>query len=284
MEKRLDILIMEKYGLSRTQASRLIKAKEVTLPGQELKPSSKLTSEEFSKIKVNLPESQKSSAAAENIPLPIIYSDKDILIIHKPAGMVVHPACNNYSGTMVNALLYHCQDLSDIGGVIRPGIVHRLDKDTEGLLVVAKNNKAHQALSKQFEKHTINRKYLALAQGNVIQDEGTISGNLARSSQDRKKVVVTTSGGKTAVTHYQVLKRFNSMTLVEVSLETGRTHQIRVHFAYLGHPLIGDTVYNPDYKNKQTGLKLIAYKLGFIHPGTKKYIEFNAELPAWTKK
>jgi 23S rRNA pseudouridine1911/1915/1917 synthase len=284
MEKRLDILIMEKYGISRTQAARLVKEHKVNLSGQELKPATILSEEEFEKISVKLPETKPTSTAAENIPLPIIYSDPDLLIVHKPAGMVVHPACNNYSGTMVNALLYHCHDLSDIGGIKRPGIVHRLDKDTEGLLVVAKNNKTHQDLSKQFEKHSITRRYLALVQGNVMQDEGTISGNLARSSQDRKKVVVTTQGGKNAVTHYKVLKRFNSMTLVDIALETGRTHQIRVHFAYLGHPLIGDIVYNPEYKNKNTGLKLIAYKLGFIHPTTKKYIEFSAELPKWAKK
>lgn len=276
-------MIMEKYGISRTQAARLIKEHEVNLPGHELKPATILSEEEFEKISVKLPDPKPTAAAAENIPLPIVHSDPDLLVVNKPAGMVVHPACNNYTGTMVNALLYHCHDLSDIGGVKRPGVVHRLDKDTSGLLVVAKNNKAHQFLSKQFEKHTITRRYLALVQGDLQHDEGTIHGNLARSTQDRKRVVVTTQGGKNAVTHYKVVKRFNSMTLVDVALETGRTHQIRVHLAYLGHPLIGDTVYNPEYKNKKSSLKLIAYKLGFIHPSTKKYIEFSAELPKWAK-
>ena len=286
-KKRLDLLIVEKYGLSRTQAARLINDGQVSSPDQEqkkLKSANLFTPEEFEKFTVKVPPPGKTAAQAEDLPLKIVYQDKDLLIVHKAAGMVVHPACNNYSGTMVNALLHHCQGLSDIGGVIRPGIVHRLDKDTEGLLVVAKNNKTHQALSKQFEKHTITRKYLALVQGDLPKAEGTITGQLGRSAQDRKKIAVLTSGGKKAVTHYKVLKRFNSATLVDVTLETGRTHQIRVHFAYLGHPLIGDPIYNKDYQNKKSTLKLVAYKLGFIQPTTKKYLEFTAELPAWAKK
>lgn len=284
MKQRLDKWIFEKYGISRTQATRLIDTGFVTWGNKPVKSSLLLTEEEFSTVKVAIPETKKTTITAEAIPLKIVYEDHDLLVIHKPIGMVVHPACGNLSGTMVNALLHHCQDLSGIGGVERPGIVHRLDKDTEGLLVVAKNDQTHRFLSKQFEKHTITRHYLALVRGNIATDHGTITGNLARSNQDRKKVVVVTNGGKKAVTHYTVLKRFNTATLVDVSLETGRTHQIRVHFAYIGHPLIGDPVYNKDYNNKNTVQCLIAYKLGFIHPRTKKYCEFTAELPQWVEK
>ncbi len=283
-KKRLDLLVAEKYNISRTQAARLINDGDVKYKDLKLKSAHLFTAEEFEQFIVTIPEIKKSENEAENIPLKIVYDDADLLVIHKPIGLVVHPACGNLSGTMVNALLHHVKDLSDIGGVKRPGIVHRLDKDTEGLLVVAKNNKTHQQLSKQFERHTITRKYLALAQGNLPQDEGSITGNLGRSRQDRKKMAVVTIGGKKAVTHYQVIRRFNSATLVEVTLETGRTHQIRVHFAYIGHPLLGDTVYNKDYQNKKTILKLIAYKLGFIHPTSKEYIEFTAELPKWSKR
>jgi 23S rRNA pseudouridine1911/1915/1917 synthase len=283
-EKRLDLWIMEKYDISRTQAKHLIDNGAVVLPGKSVKPSLVISEEIFATVTVTIPEPTSTAIGAEDIPLKIIYEDQDLLVVHKPVGMVVHPACGNYSGTLVNALLHHCKKLSVIGGVERPGLVHRIDKDTEGLLVIALNDKAHQHLSKQFEKHTITRKYLALVQGNLKNDHGTIEGALARSNQDRKKVVVVTSGGKKAITHYTVLKRLNSVTLVEVTLETGRTHQIRVHFASISHPLIGDPTYNPDYNGKDTVQRLIAYKLGFIHPRTKKYLEFTAELPAWTKQ
>jgi 23S rRNA pseudouridine1911/1915/1917 synthase len=256
----------------------------VTWKNKPTKSSLQLTAEEFATVVVDIPAATRSDISPENIPLKIIYEDSDLLIIHKPIGMVVHPACGNLSGTLVNALMHYCKDLSGIGGVKRPGIVHRIDKDTEGLLVVAKHDQAHQFLSKQFEKHTITRHYLALVRGNIQTDSGTITGNLARSKQDRKKVAVVSSGGKKAITHYIVIKRFNTVTLVDVSLETGRTHQIRVHFAYIGHPLIGDPVYNKDYNNKNTVQCLIAYKLGFIHPRTKKYCEFTAELPQWVEK
>lgn len=284
MKQRLDKWIFEKYDMSRTQATRLIDTGFVTWKNKPVKSSLQLTAEEFATVSVTIPEATKSSVVPEAIPLHIVHEDKDLLVVHKPVGMVVHPACGNLSGTLVNALMHHCQDLSGIGGVERPGIVHRIDKDTEGLLVVAKNDQAHRFLSKQFEKHSITRHYLALVRGNIVTDAGTITGNLARSSQDRKKVAVVSSGGKKAVTHYTVVKRFNSVTLVDVSLETGRTHQIRVHFAHIGHPLIGDPTYNKDYNNKDTVQCLIAYKLGFIHPGTKKYCEFTAELPQWVKK
>lgn len=284
MKQRLDKWIFEKYGISRTQATRLIDTGYVTWHNKAVKSSLQLTAEEFATVSVTIPDAKKNNIAAENIPLKIIYEDSDLLVVHKPIGMVVHPACGNLSGTLVNALMHHCQDLSGIGGVERPGIVHRIDKDTEGLLVVAKNDQAHQYLSKQFEKHSITRRYLALVRGNIVTDNGTLRGDLARSKQDRKKVAVVTSGGKKAITHYTVVKRFNTVTLVDISLETGRTHQIRVHFAHIGHPLIGDPVYNKDYSNKNTVQCLIAYKLGFIHPRTKKYCEYTAELPQWVEK
>ncbi len=284
IKERLDILIMRKFNISRTQAARLIDEGKVTGTNGKLRSSTKFSATEFAALTIEPPVIKESSVQAENIPLKIVYQDSDLLVVHKPAGMVVHPACGNYSGTMVNALLFHCHDLSDIGGIKRPGIVHRLDKDTEGLLVVAKNNKTHQALSKQFEKHSITRKYLALVSGDLPKNEGTITGNLARSSADRKKITVVQNKGKHAVTHYKVMKRHNTATLVEVELETGRTHQIRVHFAHLQHPLVGDIVYNKEYAKKESSLKLMAFKLGFIHPTTKKYLEFTAELPEWVKK
>jgi 23S rRNA pseudouridine1911/1915/1917 synthase len=283
--QRLDKWIGQKYGISRTLAASLIDRGLVVWPAEKkLKNSLLLTAEEFAQCRVTLPPLEKTKLQAQNIPLKIIYEDADLLVIHKPVGLVVHPACGNPDNTLVNALLYHCRNLSGINGQERPGIVHRLDKDTEGLLVAAKHDTAHKFLSKQFEKHTITRKYLALASGNIVKDYGVISGNLNRSRQNRKKIAVVSSGGKKAVTHYKVLKRFNSMTLLEVELETGRTHQIRAHLAYLGHPLIGDPVYNADYQQKNTHQCLIAYRLGFIHPRTKKYIEFDAELPKWAKK
>jgi len=284
MDQRLDKWIMEKYGISRTLAASLIDRGLVICAGRKLKNSLRMTETEFAQCQVTIPPAKKSSLQPENIPLNIIYEDADVIVIHKPIGMVVHPACGNLTGTLVGALLYHCRNLSGINGELRPGIVHRIDKDTEGLLVAAKNDTAHKFLSKQFEKHTITRKYLALVSGNLRNDSGTISGNLSRSRQDRKKIAVVSNGGKTAVTHYTVLKRFNSMTLIEAQLETGRTHQIRAHLAYIGHPLLGDPVYNADYKTKNSHQCLIAYQLGFVHPRTKKYMEFSAELPEWTKK
>lgn len=283
-KERLDILIMRKLNISRTLAARLIDEGKVSGSADKLRSSTRFSSAEFENLSIENPETKKIEIKAENIPLKIVYQDSDLLVVHKPAGMVVHPACGNYNNTMVNALLFHCHDLSDVGDVKRPGIVHRLDKDTEGLLVVAKNNQTHQLLSKQFEKHTVTRKYLALVSGDLTKDEGTITGNLARSSANRKKIAVVKDKGKHAITHYQVIKRHNTSTLVEVELETGRTHQIRVHFAYLQHPLIGDIVYNKDYAKKESDLRLIAFRLGFIHPTTKKYLEFTAELPEWVKK
>ncbi|MDR1113731.1 MAG: RluA family pseudouridine synthase [Candidatus Margulisbacteria bacterium] len=282
--QRLDKWIMSRHNISRTLAASLIDRGLVVCAGRKLKNSLQLTEAEFTQCRVTIPPAQKTDIKAQNIPLKIIYEDADLIVIHKPVGLVVHPACGNPDNTLVNALLYHCRDLSGLNGQERPGIVHRLDKDTEGLLVAAKHDAAHKFLSKQFEKHTITRKYLALAAGNIVKDHGVISGNLNRSRQDRKKIAVVSSGGKKAVTHYKVLQRFNSMTLLEVELETGRTHQIRAHLAYIGHPLIGDTVYNADYRQKNTHQCLIAYRLGFIHPQTKKYMEFDAELPKWAKK
>ncbi|MDR1997987.1 MAG: RluA family pseudouridine synthase [Candidatus Margulisbacteria bacterium] len=284
MPQRLDKWLMEKHGVSRTRAASLIDKGLVVCPGRKLKNALRLSEAEFARCQVTIPPVEKTALKAENIPLNIIYEDADLIVIHKPAGLVVHPACGNLTGTLVNALLYHCRDLSGINGQERPGIVHRIDKDTAGLLVAAKNDTAHKFLGRQFEQHTITRKYLALASGNIVKDYGTISGNLNRSQQDRKKIAVVSSGGKKAVTHYTVLKRFNSMTLIEAVLETGRTHQIRAHLAYIGHPLIGDPVYNEAYKNKNSQQCLIAYKLGFKHPRTKKYLEFTAELPEWAQK
>ncbi|WP_297435003.1 RluA family pseudouridine synthase [uncultured Clostridium sp.] len=243
----------------------------------------KLKLKEGDKILISIPEVEILKVEAEDIPLEIIYEDSDIIVVNKPKGMVVHPAIGHFNGTLVNALLHHCKDLSGINGVARPGIVHRIDKDTSGILVVAKNDNAHNDLARQFKEHTIKREYVAIVEGRMGKEEGTIDAPLARHAKDRMKYAVV-RGGKNAITHYKTLEVYNSCSLIKCNLETGRTHQIRVHLAFISHPLLGDTVYGlKRQKLVSTGQALHAKKLGFIHPATKKYIEFNSELPEYVK-
>ena len=277
---RLDTFISEELEeVSRSYAAALALEGKITLRGKPLKKNYKLNAGEI--IEIELPEPEVLSLEPENIPLDIIYEDSDLLVVNKPQGMVVHPAAGNLSGTLVNALMYHCGDsLSAINGVIRPGIVHRIDKDTAGLLVVAKNNNAHIALADQLKAKKANRRYLALVVGNV-KEGGTVNKPIGRSLNDRKKMGVI-SGGREAVTHYTPLEHYNGYTLLECVLETGRTHQIRVHMASIGHPIAGDKVYGAkNEKIKAEGQLLFAKTLGFDHPVTGEYMEFTASLPEW---
>lgn len=231
-----------------------------------------------------LPKPEELNVEPENIPLDILYEDDDLLVVNKPKGMVVHPAAGHSSGTLVNAVLYHCRgNLSGINGVLRPGIVHRIDMDTTGALVICKSDFAHQSLAEQLSVHSITRKYRAIVHGNLKEDEGTVRGAIGRHPTDRKKMAINERNGKPAVTHYRVLERFGNYTYIECQLETGRTHQIRVHMASIGHPLLGDAVYGPKkcpVKNLQ-GQTLHAMVLGFIHPRTGAYMEFEAPLPEY---
>ncbi|MFQ9894279.1 MAG: RluA family pseudouridine synthase [Emergencia sp.] len=234
------------------------------------------------RIKIIIPPPEVLEVQPEDIPLDIVYEDEDVLVVHKPKGMVVHPAVGNYTGTLVNAIMFHCGDrLSSINGVIRPGIVHRIDKDTSGLLMIAKNDAAHESLSEQLSEHTITRRYQALVYHNLKEDEGTIDAPIGRDPSNRLRQAVTDrEHGKRAVTHYRVLERFGKYTLIEASLETGRTHQIRVHMAHIKHPLVGDLVYGPKKAQmKVEGQLLHAKVLGFVHPRTNEYMEFEAPLP-----
>lgn len=232
-------------------------------------------------VEITIPQPERLEVEAEDIPLDIVYEDDELLVVDKPAGMVVHPAPGNHSGTLVNALMYHCGDaLSSINGVIRPGIVHRIDKDTSGLLMVAKTDRAHNALSVQLAEHSITRRYKAIVYSNIKEDEGTVDKPIGRDPGNRLRNAVVYTNSKNAVTHYRVLERFGGFTLVEAVLETGRTHQIRVHMAYIRHPLLGDTLYGPA-KNRYGAKRqmLHAGVLGFVHPVTGEYMEFNSPLP-----
>ena len=232
-------------------------------------------------VEITIPQPERLEVEAEDIPLDIVYEDDELLVVDKPAGMVVHPAPGNHSGTLVNALMYHCGDaLSSINGVIRPGIVHRIDKDTSGLLMVAKTDRAHNALSAQLAEHSITRRYKAIVYSNIKEDEGTVDKPIGRDPGNRLRNAVVYTNSKNAVTHYRVLERFGGFTLVEAVLETGRTHQIRVHMAYIRHPLLGDTLYGPA-KNRYGAKRqmLHAEVLGFVHPVTGEYMEFNSPLP-----
>lgn len=264
---------------SRESLKKLFKEGEVFLNDEKVKPSRKLIAGE--RVKVNLPEPEVLDVIAENIPINIVYEDEDVVIVDKPQGMVVHPANGNYSGTLVNALMYHVKDLSSINGVIRPGIVHRIDKDTSGLLIIAKNDNAHNHLAAQFKEHSINRRYKTICHGIIHENSGTIDAPIGRDKIKRKEMCVTQSNSKRAVTHFDVIKRYDKYTFLDVHLETGRTHQIRVHLKYISHPVIGDKVYglNSQIDRPFKGQLLHAYKLGFIHPKTNEYMEFNSELP-----
>ncbi len=237
------------------------------------------------KVEIEIPDPVKYEAKAENIPLDIIYEDNDLIVVNKPKGMVVHPASGNFEGTLVNALLYHCKDnLSGINGVLRPGIVHRIDKNTSGLLIVAKNDKAHKHLAQQIKKHSFTREYEAIVLGNVKDDKGTVSAPIGRHHIDRKRMAVTERNSKNAVTHYEVIARYKGYTHIKCILETGRTHQIRVHMAYIGHPVSGDDVYGSKKEKVDfTGQCLHARKIGFVHPTSEKYLEFTSELPEYFK-
>lgn len=274
---RLDKALAELTDLSRTVANEQIKLGQVLVNGQAKK--AKYTVQEGDVISYQIPEVEEVEYVAENLPLEIIYEDKDVAVVNKPQGMVVHPSAGHTSGTLVNALLYHIRDLSGINGVLRPGIVHRIDKDTSGLLMVAKNDQAHLKLAEELKAQKSLRKYLAIVHGNLPNDRGVIEAPIGRSEKDRKKQAVTAKG-KEAVTRFQVLERFGDYTLVELTLETGRTHQIRVHMAYIGHPVAGDETYGPRKTLKGHGQFLHAQTLGFTHPSTGEVMTFTAEAPA----
>ena len=282
--KRLDVFLSEKIeDATRSYIKTLIDDGKITVNLAKVKAGYKLKIGDS--IDVEIVEKKPENIVAEDIPLDIVYEDEDIIIVNKPKGMVVHPANGNYTGTMVNSLMNsHKDNLSSINGVIRPGIVHRIDKDTSGILVVAKNDNAHKKLSEQFKIHSIKRKYIALVKGIIKEDKLTIDRPIGRSIKDRKKMAVTEKNSRRAITHISVLKRFYSsnVTLIEAELETGRTHQIRVHMAYLHHPLVGDEVYGKkDSKFKVNGQMLHAKYLGFIHPTSGKFVEFDSPLPEY---
>ena len=281
---RIDKIIPVLYDeLSRSSAQQLIEDGLVLVNGAVC--NKKTTVKCGDEIEITLPEPTVLSVDAENIPLDIVYEDEHLLVVNKPKGMVVHPAAGNYNGTLVNALMYHCGDsLSGINGVIRPGIVHRIDKDTSGLLVVAKTDTAHRGLAEQIKEHSFTRIYNTVVVGNIKDDKGTIDAPIGRHPKDRKKQAVTDKNSKNAVTHYEVLERFNGFTFLKVTLETGRTHQIRVHMAYRGNPVAGDAVYgNPKKTYGLEGQCLNASTIGFIHPVTGEYLEFTTELPEYFK-
>lgn len=284
-EERVDkCLNMLMDSLSRSYIQKLLVNGDVTVNDKTVKPSYRVSAEDA--IRLMLPPSVVPDILPEEIPLSILYEDRDVIVVDKPKGMVVHPAPGHYEGTLVNALMYHCgSELSGINGVLRPGIVHRIDRDTTGSVIACKNDNAHNEIARQLKEHTIVRKYQAIVQGILKEEEGTVHTLIGRHPADRKKMAVVDRGGKDAITHYRVLERFSNTTYIECRLETGRTHQIRVHMAYLGHPLLGDLVYgakNNPYK--LTGQTLHAGILGFMHPVTGKYIETKAPLPEYFKK
>ena len=274
--QRLDKAVAELMDLSRSLANEQIKDGRILVNGQAKK--AKYAVKEGDVISYELPEPEVVEYVAEDIPLEIVYQDEDVAVVNKPQGMVVHPSAGHTSGTLVNALMYHIQDLSGINGVLRPGIVHRIDKDTSGLLMIAKNDQAHVALADELKDKKSLRKYWAIVHGNLPNDRGVIEAPIGRSEKDRKKQAVTAKG-KPALTRFQVLERFGDYSLVELQLETGRTHQIRVHMAYIGHPVAGDEVYGPRKTLKGHGQFLHARTLGFTHPRTGEVLEFTAEAP-----
>lgn len=282
---RIDKLISELMdSLSRSYIKKLIDDDKVKCNEKSVKASYNVS--EGDRIELEIPPLEVPEIVPQDIPLDILYEDNDVLIVNKPKDMVVHPAAGHYEGTIVNAVMYHCKDnLSGINGVMRPGIVHRIDKDTTGSVIICKNDNAHIKIAEQLKEHSINRVYHAICYGVLKEDEGDIDAPIGRSQTDRKKMAVVKSGGKEAFTHFRVLKRFeeDKMTYIECRLKTGRTHQIRVHMAHIGHPLLGDEVYGPARKSKfkTNGQCLHAKTLGFIHPTTGEYVEVDAPLPEY---
>ena len=281
---RLDVYLADQFvDMSRSYIQKIIKDKKVTVNGKIEK--AKYLVKEEDKIVIEIPKPKVLEVVPQDIPIEIVYEDDDIIIVNKPQGMVVHPAPGNYEGTLVNAILYHCKgNLSSINGVIRPGIVHRIDKDTSGILMIAKNNNAHNCLAEQLKDHSITREYEFICHGVFKEDNVTVDRPIGRNPKDRLKMAIVPNG-KRAVPHFEVIERFNGYTHVRARLETGRTHQIRVHAMSINHPLVGDPVYGPkNSKIKLNGQALHAKKLGFIHPTTKEYIEFDSELPDYFQK
>lgn len=282
--ERIDVYISGKLeDVSRSSVQKLISDGNITVNGKQIKSNYKIKLNDS--IRIILPEPEILDIVAEDIPLEIVYEDDDLAVINKPQGMVVHPAPGHYSGTLVNALMFHLKNLSSINGVMRPGIVHRLDMNTSGLMLVAKNDKSHNFLAECLKEHSINRIYYALVEGNIKDDSGVIDAPLGRSEKDRKKRTVTYKNSKNAVTNYWVIERFGKYTLIKCKLETGRTHQIRVHMKYIGHPVVGDDVYgSKTNKFNLNGQLLHSKSVGFVHPSTKEYIEFESDLPGYFKK
>lgn len=281
--RRLDVYVAEITEITRSYAAKIIEDGGVSVGGKSADKKYRLKAGD--RVCVTLPDPQEYTARPENIPLDIVYEDDSLLVVNKPKNMVVHPAAGNYSGTLVNAIMYHCGDsLSGINGVMRPGIVHRIDKNTSGLLLVAKTDNAHLFLSEQIKEHSLTREYEAVVYGNFKNDSGTVDAPIGRHPVKRKQMAIV-EGGRHAVTHYTVLERLNGFTHVRLRLETGRTHQIRVHMASLGHPVAGDEVYGPKKVIKSLGGQCLhAKKIGFIHPETREYMEFSSDLPDYFRK
>ena len=281
---RLDAFVCAELNISRSLSAELIENGEVLLNGKPAKKKAAVA--ERDEVTVNIPELKELEAEPQDIPLDIVYEDDDLLVVNKPKGMVVHPAPGNPDGTLVNALLFHCKgSLSGINGVMRPGIVHRIDKDTSGLLMVAKNDAAHVSLAEQIKEHSFTREYSAVVYGNVKDDEGTVNAPIGRDPKNRQRMAIVYTNSKKAVTHYKVVERLQGFTYMNFRLETGRTHQIRVHSASIGHPIAGDPVYGPKKViTELEGQCLHARVIGFIHPRTKQYMEFSSELPDYFEK
>ena len=281
-QMRLDKYLSEQFPeQTRSYLQKLIKEGQVLVNGKTVKSGYQLSKGD--EVSVTIPEPKELDVEPQKMELDIVYEDEDVILINKPKGMVVHPAPGHTTDTLVNGLLYHCKDnLSGINGVARPGIVHRIDRDTTGILIVCKNDMSHNSIAEQLKEHSINRRYRALVHGNLKEDTGTVEGPIGRHPVDRKKMAINERNGKPAVTHYTVLERFGNYTLIECKLETGRTHQIRVHMTSIGHPLVGDEVYGPAKSPfKLQGQCLHAMVLGFVHPRTGEYMEFSADLPEY---
>jgi 23S rRNA pseudouridine1911/1915/1917 synthase len=285
--ERVDKLITERVSeVSRSQVQELIDLEKVLVNDNKTKSNYKVKKGDI--VALFLPEPVEVTLVAEDIPLDVRYEDSDVIVVNKARGMVVHPAVGHYSGTLVNALLYHCKDLSGINGEVRPGIVHRIDKDTSGLLMAAKNDHAHRSLSEQLKEHTVTRKYLAVVHGVIAHDLGTVDAPIGRHAVHRQQMAVLREGGREAITHFQVIERLPKHTVVELKLETGRTHQIRVHMDFIGHPLVGDPKYGNQKRNRYgsiiEGQALHAQVLGFVHPRSGEYLEFATDLPEEMQK